>query len=323
MPLLSAFTPLGLLELSGETSDAEHIYTTLRAQLEKSFDLSPGTHAEARLYALSIQMAFARAIVKRVPREMHPLSCYDLLTTLEKDWACVPSASDTLYDRKLRLAARKLLMRGSREEALVTDLTAAIGADFIKVKSCPIGSAANFPTSATTAGTFPTPARAPKFYKLLTSIVSTTVRVSVQLQCINTSAFPLAGENLTIEPEIAGVSEAFTVQTVTSAPGVTDVCTITPTAPFARAHSVGGWAVSAAPLWLSNRYQLEVIISDAASRNAEKRRKVNETMARHCKSCERWKLVAASSSTQVGPFVFGVGHNIIGATALGATPTNF
>lgn len=327
MPLLSAFTPCGLLELSGETSDAENIYTTLKTQLGTVFDLSPGTYEEAKIYAVAMQIAWARAIIKRVPREMHPLTCYDMLTTLEKDWACTPSARDTLYLRQLRIAARKLLMRGSREEAIVTDLLSAIGSDFIKLNAMPSGSAANFPTTPSTVGTFPNPAIAPKFYKLLDAVSTLTVRPSIRLQCINESAYPLVGEKLTIQPECDSVAESITVAIVTpivtSPPTTPATCSIVATTLYAHAHSPGAWALTACPRWLSNRMQLQVVVSVAASTNAEKRRKINDTMARHCRTTERWKICAVSSSTTIGPLVVGVGHNIVGATALGATATPF
>lgn len=324
MPLTSAFTPAGLLECSGEPSDAENIYNTLKAQMSPAFDVSDNTYEGCELYAMAMQLAWARAILKRVPRELHPATCYDLLTTLEKDWACTPLATDTLYQRQLRIAARKLLMRGSREEAIVTDLTAAIGSDFLKLNALPSGDAANYPTTATDVGTFPLPALAPKFYKATTSVPVTGIAYAVVLASVNTSAAPLVGEKITIEPDIVGNAEAVTIASVT--PTIVNGISSSPytvTATFTKAHSAGAWACTAAPLWLSNRYQLQVVISDAASRNAIKRGAANAVMARHCRSAERWKLVAASSSTQVGPFVFGTSHNYFGATALGSSAVNF
>ena len=143
MPLTSAFTPCGLLECSGEPSYAETVYNTLKRQLEPAFTIDDSTFEGAELYAMAMQLAWARQALKRVRRELHPLTTYDLLSTLERDWSCTPLATDTLFQRQLRIAARKLIMRGAREEALVTDLTAAIGSDFFKVNGMPAGDAAN------------------------------------------------------------------------------------------------------------------------------------------------------------------------------------
>lgn len=324
MPLLSAFTPCGLLELSAEMSDAENIYNTLKAQLSPAFDISDSTYEGCELYAMAMQLAWARAALKRVPRELHPLTTYDLLTTLEKDWACTPLATDTLYQRQLRIAARKLLMRGSREEAIVTDLTAALGADFLKLNALPTADAANYPTTATDVGTFPLPALAPKFYKLTSAIADLGMSITVPWSSVNASDAPLVGDKLTVDPDNTAIGEAVTVTKVT-----TDIVngiagnTGTLTTTFTKTHSPNAWAISACPRWLSNRYQLQVVISDAASKSAVKRDAANAVMARHCRSAERWKLVAASSTTTVGPLVVGVGHNIVGATALGATATPF
>lgn len=325
MPLTSAFTPPGLLECSGEPCVAETIYNSLAGQLGGAYDLTPGTYYQARLYMVAMQVAWARKIVERVPRELHPLTSYDLLTTLEKDWACIPTAEDTLYERQLRISARKLLMRGSREEAVVTDLVAAIGSDFIKLNAVPTADAANYPTTATTVGTFPNPNAAPRFYRL-GSVPITGVAYTVAWTSVSASPAPTVGDKLTCEPDIVGWSEAVTLTAVTTnatPAGSTGALTGTLTATFTHAHSANGWAVTAAPLWLSNRYQLQIVVSDAASRNGPKRKAVHAVMQRHAKTCERWKIVAASSSTQVGPFIFGAGHNYFGATALGSSAVNF
>lgn len=322
MPVLSAFTPIGLLELNGAKSEAERAYDALANMLGGAFDLTPGTDEQAHLYALAMEVAWARKIVQRVPRELHPLTCHDLLTTLEKDWACVPLATDTLFQRQSRIAARKLLMRGSREEALVADLKAAIGADFLKINACPTASAANYPTTATDVGTFPNPNVAPKFYKATTSVPVTGMAYAIDLTAVNSSSAPLVGEKLTIEPDIAGNAEAVTITGVTAkttAAGTVIGWTVTAT--FTKAHSAGAWCVTAAPLWLSNRYQLQIVVSDAASRNGPKRKAVHGVMQRHAKSCEVWCIAAASSSADVGPFVIGPG--LVGATVVGDSAAPF
>lgn len=323
MPRTSLFTPCGMLSLTSAPSEAALAYTAITNDLNDAFDLTPGTYYQARCYAMAMMVGRARKMIKRVPRELHPLTSHDLLTTLEKDWACIPQATDTLYERQLRVAARKALMRGSREEALVTDLTAALGTDFLKVNAIAAGSAANYPTTATDAGTFPNPNLAPKFYQL-GSVPVTGAPYTTTWKAVNGSAAPLVGEIITCEPDIAGWAEAVTVTGVTTTGGLSSSALAgTITATWARAHSANSWAVTAAPLWLSNRYQITIVVSDAASKNGPKRQAVHGVMRRHAKSCERWKIVAASSSTQVGPFIFGAGKNYFGATAVGSAAVNF
>jgi hypothetical protein len=318
MPLTSAFTPCGLLECSGETADAENIYNTLKAQLTPAFNVSDSTYEGCELYAMAMQLAWARAALKRARRELHPLTCYDLLTTLEKDWSCVPLATDTLYQRQLRIAARKLIMRGAREEALVTDLLAAIGSDFLRVNGMPESDATNYPTTATDVGTFPAPGQAPRFYKLTTSVPRLGAPYTVGWSAVNASSAPLVGDKLTIEPEVTGIAEAVTVTAVTLDP-VTNTGTLTAT--FTKAHSANAWACTATPLWLSNRYELQIVVTAAAAADATKRHAVNEVMRRHAKSCEAWCVAAASSSTTVGPFV--IGNGIIGSTVAGDASAPF
>ena len=321
-PLTSAFTPCGLLELSGEPSYAETIYNTLKAQMSPAFDVSDNTYEGCEVYAMAMQLAWARQALKRVRREQHPMTCFDLLTTMEKDWACTPLATDTLFQRQLRIAARKLIMRGAREEALVTDLTAAIGSDFLKVNGMPAGDAANYPTTATDVGTFPAPAVDPKFYKLTTSVAWLGAPLAVKWSAVNASAAPLVGEKITIEPDIVGNAEAVAITAVTTDVGAAaNALTGTLTATFTKAHSVGAWACTAAPLWLSNRYELQIVVTDAASKDAVKCDAVNRVMQRHAKSCETWCIAAASSSSTVGPWV--VADAIVGSTVLGDTAGAF
>ena len=302
--------------LGGGPTDAEVIYNQIKGDLGATYDWTVGTYAEARVFALAKSLAYARAFIRRVPAEFHPMTSYDLLSTLEKDWSCTPGPVDAVLTRQLRVAARKLLMAGSREEALVTDLTAAVGAGFLKVNAIAGASVVNYPVAPDSVGTFPNPSTPPKFFRTVDEVAVTGVTVTIRLTAINGSAAPLAREKLTIEPETNTVAEQINASVVTNIGGV-----ITITTSCLSAHSPGAWVLTAAPLWLSNQRELGIVVTSATAADPEKRRKINEVMQRHGRSVTRWNIVRASNATQVGPFVFGTG--IIGSTALGAAAVTF
>ena len=140
--------------------------------------------------------------------------------------------------------------------------------------------------------------------------------MSFRIASANGSVAPLKSEKLTIEPEVTGIAE----QIVASAVSIVGT-TFTITTSCLNAHSSGAWLCTEAPLWLSNRRSMDVVVTAATSADPEKRRKIHEVMARHVKTTARWEIVAASSATQVGPFVVAVGK--VGATALGAAAVTF
>ena len=118
----------------------------------------------------------------------------------------------------------------------------------------------------------------------------------------------VAGDVISVEAGIPGRGE---IATITSAAG------LTATAVFANAHPAGGAITTGPiPIWNSDKRNILVIVSDAASADPERRRKVNDLMARICRAVTTWSIVKQHSSVQTGPFQIGISS--IGNVPLGA-----
>ena len=98
------------------------------------------------------------------------------------------------------------------------------------------------------------------------------------------------------------------------------------TATWSAPHSIGAMVRTNMPIQTSTQREVQIIVTSAVARNAELRRQIGLIMQRHAKSVGRWLIIEASSSTQVGPWIFDDGSGNfarIGATAFGAAAQTF
>lgn len=321
MAQFSAFAPFGLFDFSSDTSPAESAYNAIVGNVGKAFAPTVGSYAEAKIFAIAIMLGCAKATIRRAANQRVPTKSVDKLPTLERNYGIVPGPTDTVIQRQDRVAARKMLMRGSREEAVTTELIALLGADLIKYRVAKAADRVVYPTDPRTVGTFPRVDAELLFGVLDEPIGFPSSAVAVHVTLRTASTRPLAGMKITIEPEVDGIAEAadivsWTPDTVGGQPSLTSGTLVVS---CANPHSEGAQITNASPLWRSTQREVCVIVSIAAAKDAETRRKIHEIMARHCRTATRWEIMAASSSTTVGPFLVGAGNNTIGATAIGDT----
>lgn len=315
-----AFSPFGLWDFSSEPSPAEGIYDALCAAYRGMFDLTPGTYAEARVYAMAMAMAEARCSIRAALSEASPSTALDKIPTLERDYLVTPPADATITQRRAKLVALDLLMRGAREEAITTDLQALLGSSFIKLRATQPSEVKTFPTAPNAVGTIPKDDAPLVFCQLLDSVKSVGVSVTVPILVVSEIA-PQRQQLLTVEPEVNVVAERITVDAVQLAIPGSGLTQSTLTATFAKAHSAGAWIVNQAPLWFSTQRILQVFVTTAAGRDPDTRRKIHEVMARHSRMVSRWEIIESADRAHSGPFVVGVSR--VGSTALGSAAFTF
>lgn len=151
MPKLSAFTPTGMLKLSGAPSRAEVLYRSLVSALSGKngggFDMSQGTRMEVWAYAMAKCLARAAYAVERAGNQRTPLKASDLLPLLERAYLVVPSPGETRPERAATLAAIDALSGGGRFSDLASMLRSLLGSEFLAL----------VPTAALTTGSPATP----------------------------------------------------------------------------------------------------------------------------------------------------------------------
>lgn len=309
MPLLSAFTPCGMLSMSSAPSRGETNYQILVDQLKGAFDLTQGTHAEALVYAMAMLFARAGYALERAGNQKDPKRAYDLLPLLEQDYLITPGANDTVSQRAATLLARMLLSRGAVAENIVAGLREFLEDDFIAYRPMTTSEAFVFPTTWTAAGTLkanPTKTTAaPKLVRLSEPIVATGVPFAVGYTNLDSTAGEVklvAGDVVMVQPENSGLAERVTI---TSASGSGTARMLTAT--FTKSHDANAIVTTQNwPYWWSTKRRSLIVLTAAAAVDPEKRRKVDEYMARVARGVSQWSIVQPSAPGLAGPYLINV-----------------
>ena len=307
MPLLSCFTPCGMLTLSSEPSHAQPIYETMIASLGGAFKVTQGTHIEASIYARAMALAELRYLLEHAGGQVTAAGLDEMLGLREEEYEVVPGPADTLAERRAVIAARKLLSRGARRESIEGALSALLGSLFVGLRACPPAEILNTPT---TLGDQPANLQLPTVRRCLyrlTTAISTGLGApqSVAFTAVDPpGAVPLVGDVIVIEPEIDGITERVTVTAVAGS---------TLTATFTNPHTAAALATSAPyPYWTGTQRASLIFVTDAAAIDPETRRKLNELLERMMRAPSTWAIVQGTGAS-AGPFT-------LDASPLDATP---
>lgn len=314
MPLLSAFTPLGVLRLQSTPSEAEKIYRSLIAGLGKdNYAVTPGSREDGWCYAMARCLAVARLTLIHAGKQIDPSCVYEYLADREAEWQIVPGPDDTILERRATLAARKLLPRGARREAVVDALQTLLGGAFVWYRTTKPAEIDTWPASA---GAQPMNLQLPSVERKRLSItqpisIGLGSPQSVRYQLAD-AAQPalLAGDELVVEPENPARAEPVTVLSLSAGPPATFRAT------FNGPHDTGCLGTTMPwPAWASSQRFDLVILTAAAALDPETRRKLNDLLQRLLRGVSTWGIVQETGPGFAGPFVIGVSP--IGATPFG------
>lgn len=329
MPKLSAFTPLGLLRLSSAPSEAEKIYRAKVAALGGQLSVDDGSRMDAHLYAQSIGEAAARETLRQAWRECLPSGAFAMLPVREREYDVVSGPDDTIMDRRGVLAARRLLPVGCSQVNVENALRSALGDDFLVYRTTPESEAVDWPTAiSATELNLQTPSVPRKIVRLWQPVAPGSQQVIYVIVTQPASPAPapseelLVGDTLLVQPENSMLSERVTVTDVQNVFGVRLFFTAT----FAKAHDQYCYATTAPfPQWISTKRHALIVLTASAAADPEKRRKVNELMARMAREVSTWAITdgvlapgggPGPGSTTLGPFKVGEGK--LGITTIGA-----
>lgn len=296
MPLFSAFTPLGALAFSSGPPHGEVVYESMARNLNGTFDMTPGTHAEASTYARSRSIARGMYATDRAKNQTEPLKCIEMLPGLERDYGIVPNANDTILQRQQAIAARQLASLGASLLNVESSLRTLLGSDFVTVR--PYSAADRTLSASTPSGNFTPIDQPPKVISILDPVPIGTA--TVRYTTADPIALPvtlLVNDSVAIQPGNSGLVEIVTVSAVGAG---------TFTATFAKGHDTNCVATTGNfPNWWSTQCHLLVVVSAAASLDAEKTRKVHDLMQRTVRGVYTWNVVAPSGAGTLGPFTLG------------------
>jgi hypothetical protein len=314
MPILSAFTPCGLLACSGAPSEGEKIYkAAIQAYTDPIsgrplFDLSKGTDLEARIYATAMAIARARATVQRANNENNPAKAGQMLPSWEAVFRIAPSPTASISARRGAVTARALVARGSRYEAITDGLTQILGTNFLAYRPLAPWEATTWPANpATDAGNFARSDLPARVVRMLNPVVQTSTSATIPYENWNVEDPALdlvVGDMLCVQPENLGLSELVTVTATTKT-----ATQRTFTALFAKAHDLGASATTGpAPIWWSTKRFALIIVKAAAAIDTALRQRVDDYMGRVARTVTQWAIVQPTSpgATTVGTFTLGL-----------------
>lgn len=297
----SAFTGFGHLRFSGRKPYGQEIYEDrVRNRGDgKVWTKEWGSLVSARDYATSMLIANARHFVERAGRQFRPTKAQEVLPVLERQYGLVPTSTATVPERQAELAAAMKISRGARAENVSSVLTDLLGTELIGYVTINTSSAVASSTTPGSVGNYPK-AGSLSTVIALTDGVSTTASQTVPYTYVagNTARLK-AGQTIWVDGGHYGRAETVTLTAVTD----THI-----TATFAKPHDAGTYATSArAPFLASTKRHNYVMLSAAAARNPEKRRKVHRAMRKLVRSVSTWDIVEENSpgSGVAGPFTIG------------------
>lgn len=300
MPRFSAFTAFGFLRFSAADSRAKDVYQTLARAIGKddAFSLEEGTETEAEIYADAMTIAAASVTLDRVEKNIHPETAYEKLPAHERAFDVIPGRDATIAQRRAVLAAKNLIPRGSRPEAIDAAMRALLGDKFVTVHVTPVGSALETKWPATdgaSPGLYSSPEYSAKTIRLLDPVApdfSVSPLVTVPYGNWDSSQpedILVVGEKMVVECEIPGAAEVVTV--LESSAGVNGGPR-TFRASFTKAHGEGCSATTRpTPMQLTTAHHILVVLKRAAALSADTRREVNELMRRIARGVWTWSIV--------------------------------
>jgi hypothetical protein len=324
MPRLSCFTPFGMLAFSSRPSEGEKVYRAMRAGMtdpesgQPVFDLSVGTHQEAKLYASAMAIAAAHVTTIRAGEQLRPETSYELLRAHERRFDLRPSTFATVSSRRQALLSAQRAATGGRREVIENGLRAIFGSAFLAYRVVKTTEASVWPTTPGLGpGVFPK-AEIPARLVRLTSPVTlaalsppTERTISYENWIANEPEVLLRkGDVIAVQPENLGVAERVTV---TAVAGTGSSRTFTAT--FTKAHDIGASATTGRmPILRSTKRFAFIVVTAAAAVDRARREAANAFMAKVARAVSQWAIVQGSGGT-IGPFTLD--SSVLGTAPIG------
>ncbi len=315
MPLLSRFTPCGMLAMSSRPSHAETIFKALVRSQGDAY-AAGGPH-EAKLYAQAMGLARVQYALERAGNQQFAKRATDFFDILEHEHGLVPRPDATDAERTAELAARMLLPGGASQANVERALSELLGDDFVAYRPTPVDEMVLYPAAI---GDSPMNLVAPEVVRkrlVITGAISTGLGAPQQVRYLetrteadDTALLAAEGDVLVVGPGTATEERV----TVTAISTVGDEHFLT--AAFDQPHPANTLATTAPyPMWTSTKRHSLIVLTAAAAADAEKRRKVHDLMRRVARGVSTWEIAAESEPGETGPFK--VGEGLLGITTIG------
>jgi hypothetical protein len=290
----SAFARFGNgFRFSGKAPVGQVVYETLRDGMGSTYDEDFDGRQQARLFSQAMCLSASHYETERAGNNQNPLTADELLPAIERDYRIVPPPSSTKAERRMVAAARRLVSRGARREAVEDALRTLLGSAFIAYETTDAANVETFPViGGFPVGAFAATGSQKKILQLLDNVSATNAPVTVSFLSVGGTDGPTTGESYTFDSDSRHPSvELVKISSVTAS---------TITATFRKAHAKGAIAVRPHPLWISSKRYARVVVTFDAATDPETRRKINEQMRRQLRGVSQWCIVSNAGSFHFG-----------------------
>jgi hypothetical protein len=279
MAFADAFSLFGHRAFSSKPTHGRSIYESMLDSQGDAYNKDFNGLQQARLYAQAICLASAQYALDRAGNNRNPATATELLAKLEDDFQVVPPPTATLPQRRAFLSALVRISHGNSQSAIEGALSLLLGSDFFSYTH---SAAAPWPPSPGTVGVFAAAGSEIKQFTITPAISITGTPITVGYTLNSESNAPMAGETYCVDPDPRRATEQIAIL-------ATHTGTITAT--FTRAHEPGTLATRPYPLWISKRRHSSITTTVAAATDPEKRRMINELMAKAARGVSTWQIV--------------------------------
>lgn len=289
----SAFKRFGNgFRFSGKPPVGQVIYETLRDNMGETYERDFDGRQQARLFSQAMCLSAARYEAERAGNQQDPLKADELLPARERDYQVIPRFDATKRERRQVLAARRIVTRGNRQEAVEDALRTLLGSAFKAYEPTIVENAVTWPSDPGAVGTFAATGTQKKIIQLGATVVHVGIPQTVPFSVVGSGDAPLPGEGFTVEtdsrhPYIEHVTiEAVTAETIT--------------ATFSKPHVVGTLALRPHPVYISTKRYSRVVVTFEAATDPETRRKINEQMRRQLRGVSQWCILSNEGKFHLG-----------------------
>lgn len=320
MPRYSAFTPYGHLSFSSKKAHGERIFFAMRNGLgepDENVTSDFDSEAMSRIYAQAIGLSRLRHTLERAGVQFRPDRILELLPRAEDEYGLTPKFDSSIDDRRVELGRATVKPGGAVRSNITRLLDERLGADFLVYRTVPTGELVTSPPTMPGNGNFVAPmSTRGKLSRVTGSIATLATTISIAFTHVAGGLAMDPGALIVLDPDKEGLREAATVS-ATSPPAIDaqgdGTATIIRTDP--KSHDPGALFTTAPfPFWVSTKRTALIVLSDAAARDPEKRRIVDEVMRKNARAISRWAIVDSAGATGT----FKVGTTGLGLTTIGS-----
>lgn len=320
----STFSRYGFMAFTSRKSPHELVYRSMKSALggdtspAQTYDLTPGTYAEARVYGQAQAIARGNNDLIRAGNQSNPRKVFEMLPTVLLDFRITPPPNATIQQKRDLLTARASRDDGATQSAVENQLLALLGPSrFVAYRPLKTAESNLWPTvPGNGPGVYTRIDIAPKQFSL---ILGNTVVGSpdwVSYAPLNADVLPpptvLVGDQLCVNAGDLANAERVTCIATRTLLGVPQF-----QATFTLFHGFGFVATTGPfPAQFSTKRFSFIVVDTATAVNPVLRAQIDELMGRVARDVSEWAIVSQTSPGVIGPFT--IASSPLGTISFGA-----